>query len=116
MLEITDFQYDIFKALKKKEIILSIAQFVKKQYSSKLENTNSDKIIGSVTNYVDWALQAGITKISNLEYFVSLCFNYNIKYEDLLYNKMIDSIVRYPSRIEDDKLFNIHYYLKYERT
>jgi len=115
MILISNNQYNLFKDQKIERFINSLIDFlIEKQVETVIE-TDKKEIIITMQYIINWAIKKNIVKLMNLEYLICLYYKYQLTFDYLNNNSEIQNITNYVDRKEDDMLFLIHYYLKYNK-
>jgi hypothetical protein len=114
MLKIRKAQLSIF-FIQQLEIFLSgqLVNLRDKQFE-KTSEFNDSELLEIIRQIAKWGITKGIVSSQGLEYLIVICIKFSIYEHSLNSENVIEEIVNYPDRSEDNKLTLLHYYFEYK--
>ena len=113
MFKIRKDQYLMFREDKINRFVLDQMSNLRAIQGDAVRGIDEVNLAGTIRYIHDWSVAHGIEKLENIEYMINLFFLYRLTGDRLKNDRELIEIVDYPDRIEDNKLFLIHQFLKF---
>jgi hypothetical protein len=113
MFVIRDIQYKLLSDNEVNKFISNQILNLKEKQYNKLSRFSSLELYNHLYLIINWGIQNDIKSGEGLEYLINMCIKYSSNSEYLKQDRIIDEIVKYPDRTEENKLLCLHHYLAY---